>query len=218
MQMTLTPLLFVVEAVIYLAVVFMHLAKKNNTLVYLYVAQSLAVASLLLVFGLRNHVTSLLVAAGITFIVKAVVAPVIFLRAIRRQDLSVTASTYLSAPLTLGAVLLITLAAQSEMFAPVVRLMPEAGRFIGLALAGIFIAMFLTVNRKGILSQIAGVLGMENSIVALGSFLGLEQTLALELGIMFDMLLWMVIASVFISLIHRHFGTLNTEAMKHLTE
>lgn len=207
-----------VESVIYLSVVFMHSAKKNKTLVYLYVAQSLAVATLLLVFGLRNHVTSLLVAAAVTFAVKAVIAPIIFLRAIRRQDIGVTASTYLAMPLTLAAILIITLAAQSGMFAPVVRIVPEASRFIGLALAGIFIAMFLTVNRKGILSQICGVLGMENGIVALGSFLGLEQTLALELGIMFDMLLWMVIASIFISLIHRHFGTLNTEAMKHLTE
>jgi len=68
------------------------------------------------------------------------------------------------------------------------------------------------------LSQIIGILSFENSIVVFAVFANLEQSAALQLGIVFDIFIWIMIASVFISMLYKHFGTLNVSSMKNLKD
>jgi len=63
-----------------------------------------------------------------------------------------------------------------------------------------------------------GILSLENGIVSFALFAGLEQNPGLQLGITFDVLIWIIIASVFISMIYRQFGSLDVTTMKKLTE
>lgn len=213
-----TQLLFALESLLFLACVFMHIVKKNSTLVTVYALQSLSVIALLATLGISEHETGLVLAAALTFVVKIVLAPIIFMRAIRNHDENSVAETYLSMPLTLIVILILFLLAQADVFSVLAHAREGAENFVHLALAGMFISMFLVINEKGIVDQIVGVLSMENAIVTLGAFLGLEHTFALELGILFDICMWMVGTSVFISLIHRHFGTLDTSVIKDLHE
>jgi len=85
-------------------------------------------------------------------------------------------------------------------------------------IAGMLISLLLMVNRKGVLSQIIGVLSLENAIVEFGLFAGLEQSAILQIGITFNILVWLIITAVFSSMIYRHFGTLETAEMKSLKE
>lgn len=211
-----SQLIFMLESLLFLACVFMHIVKKNSTLVTIYALQSLSVIALLAAIGISEHETGLVLAAVLTFVVKIILAPIIFMRAIKNHDEKSVADTYLSMPLTLIVILVLFLLAQADVFAVLAHAREGAENFVHLSLASIFISMFLAINEKGIVDQIIGVLSMENAIVALGAFLGLEHTFALELGILFDICMWMVGASVFISLIHRHFGTLDTSVIKDL--
>jgi len=217
-QPDIVPILFSLEALLFLAVVFMHLVKKNSTLVTVYALQSICVIALLAVMGITEHEQGLLLAALVTFVVKVVLAPIIFMRAIKDTNEKRVAGAYLNTPLTLIVLLTLLLLAQSDVFAALSHLAPSAERFVPLALAALFISLFLAINEKGIVYQIVGVLSMENCIVALGSFFGLEHTFALELGILFDICMWMVGAAVFISLIRYHFGTLDASAIKDLRD
>ena len=74
------------------------------------------------------------------------------------------------------------------------------------------------INRKGVLSQMLGILSVENGIVAFALFSGLEQNPALQLGITFNILIWIMIASVFATMIFRQFGSLDVTTMKKLTD
>lgn len=213
---TIMPLLFSLESLLFLAGVFMHLSKKNTTLVLVYVLQSFAVIGILASIGMTHHEQGLVLAAALTFVVKVVLAPLIFMRSIKTNNEKIAAGSYLNTPLTLIVILTLLLLAQSNVFVAVANLAPGFERFVHFTLAGLFISMFLTMNQRGIIHQIVGVLSMENSIVALGSLFGLEHTFALELGILFDICMWMVGASVFIALIHHHFGTLDTAVIKNL--
>lgn len=210
--------LLALESVLFLACVFMHIVKKNASLVATYVLQSLAVIALLATIGISEHETGLVLAAAVTFVVKVILAPIIFMRSIKRSDEKVVAGTYLNTPITLIVMLTLFLLAQSDVFAVLSNRAAGAENFVHLALASMFISMFLAINQKGIVYQIIGVLSMENAIVALGSFFGIEHTFALELGILFDICMWMVGASVFIALLHRHFGTLDTSVIKDLRD
>ena len=63
-----------------------------------------------------------------------------------------------------------------------------------------------------------GVLSLENSIMAFGLFSMIDQSLLLEMGIIFSISVWIIIATVFISMIYKHFGSLDVTKMKHLKD
>jgi hydrogenase-4 component E len=127
-------------------------------------------------------------------------------------------SNYINTPLTLIIVAALTAIAHSSLFTPLVNIVPGNQELLSLALSAIFISLFLIVNRKGALSQIVGVLSLENSIVAFAFFAGLEQAPSLQLGIIFDISAWVVIATVFMSMIYKHFGSLDVTEMKSLKD
>ena len=74
------------------------------------------------------------------------------------------------------------------------------------------------MNRKGAISQITGILSLENSIVAFGIVAGLEQSLALQLGIVFDVFVWLIIAIAFVSVVYRKIGSLDVTNMRKLRD
>ena len=106
----------------------------------------------------------------------------------------------------------------THLFAPLVSIVPAHAPEVALALAAFFISCFFVVNRKGGISQMIGLLSIENSIVVFALFAGLEQSAMLQIGIMFDIALWVIIATLLASLAYEQFGTLDTDSMKHLTE
>ena len=121
-------------------------------------------------------------------------------------------------PLALIIIAVFTAISRFQQFSPLTNIIPANHALLSLALAAIFTSLFLIINRKDAISQAIGVLSMENSIVAFAIFAGLEQSPMLQLGIVFDIFIWLIIATVFISMIYRHFGSLDTSTMKHLKD
>jgi len=137
---------------------------------------------------------------------------------IKKHELTFTVSSYLNMPITLISIAVITGIAHSNKFLPLTSIIPEHQPLLALALSSILLSFFLIVNRKGALSQIVGILTFENSIVAFTLFAGLEQSIALQMGIIFDIFVWLIISTVFISMIYKHFRTLDVTIMRHLRD
>lgn len=207
------------ELVIFLAAVFMHLVKKNADFIILYAVQSVAVVCIIFLFSLVKGLPGLTLSALLTLLVKGILAPMFFFRLISRNKLKFAASTYLNLPLTFFVVMILIVIAKLTFVSQVASVLsPERPSFLFLSLGTIFISLFMIINRKSAISQIIGTLSLENAIVSFASFIGLEHSFVLELGITFDLVAWIIIASVFISMIQKHFGTLDITVMKNLKE
>ncbi|MFA6043194.1 MAG: hypothetical protein WCV85_01815 [Patescibacteria group bacterium] len=204
--------------IFFLTIVMLHIVKKNSGTAILYGLQSLTVVLLLVHTFAATRDISILIIAALLLIVKVILAPSFFLRLIRKHELKFSVSTYVNLPLTLVMVTVLTAIAHSQVFGPLINHIPANQQYLSLSLAALFISLFLIVNRKGALSQIVGILSLENCIVAFALFAGLEQSPALQIGVLFDISVWIIIASVFITMIHRHFGTLDVTEMRHLKE
>lgn len=204
--------------VIFLTVVFLHISKKDFGAVIAYGLQSLAMVAILFSYFLQTHDISLLYMAAMILLVKVILAPIFFVRLIKKHALIFSVSTYLNTPLTLIVIAALTAMAHSHKFIPLTSIVPANHDILALALSTIFLALFLVINRKGALSQIIGILSFENAILAFGIFAGLEQSFGLQMGIIFDIFLWLIIATVFVSMLYKHFGSLNVTSMKHLTD
>lgn len=203
---------------IFLTTVFLHLTKKNFAAVALYGLQSLAVSVLIFDSFLKEGVKILFLIFLLTLGLKVVAAPLFFSRLINKHRLTFSASTYLSLPLTLIAVAVLTILTQSRILSALSSISEGSRIYLSLALAVILISIFLIVNRKGVISQMIGILSLENGIVTFMIFAGLGQLPGLEIGIIFNLFIWIMIAVAFISMIYKQFGSLDVTTMKILKD
>lgn len=213
-----TELYFLLDLVAFLAVICMHLVKTNKNLIRLYILQSFTVFVLLFGIGMAEDGAGLIFVAFLTLLIKVIVAPIFFARLIRRFGGRFTANNYLSTPLTLMVIMGLVMFSYSGVFLSLGVLIPGIPGLLALCLAIVLISIFLMINRRGAFSQMIGVLSLENGIILLASFIGIKQPLALEVGIIFDMVIWMIVAQVFIAMIYKQFGSLNITKMKRLIE
>jgi hydrogenase-4 component E len=202
----------------FLSVVCMHLSRKNTSLIFLYVVQSLIISLALCSSSLQDSSLMLMLVALITFAVKVVLAPYFFFGLIQKHRMQFTCSTHLNAPVTLIVLAALTAFSYSHLFQPLTILAPHKEKILLLTMAMVFISIFLIINRKGALSQMIGILSLENSIVSFAYVTGLEATPGPQIGILFDLLVWVIIATIFASMIYKHFGSLDVSEMKHLRE
>ena len=209
-----TLLLF--ATVIFVPAVFLHLTRKNTAAVRLYIIQSSAIALLLGLSVLDRFSPLLLVAVVATVAVKIFIAPYFFFGLIRRHELKFSVNTYLNTPVSLLVIAALLALTQSDFFETLAVLAQSSEASLSLCFSTILISLFLTINRKGALSQMIGILSLENGIVAFALFAGLEQSPGLQLGVTFNILIWVVIATVFASMIFRKFGSLDVTSMKKL--
>jgi hydrogenase-4 component E len=208
----------VLITLIFIFAVYFHIAHKNFSVAIMYGIQSFSLVALLLVSSYEEKSVALLVIALVTFAVKVVLAPTFFIRLVNRHSLKFTVSSYLNTPVTLVMVAIIAVLVNSRFFAPITRIVPGNEAYLSLALAAMLISIFLIINRKSALSQIVGILSLENSLVAFAIFSGLEQSPALQFGVIFDIFAWVIIATVFVSMIYKHFGSLDVTSMQHLKD
>lgn len=204
--------------IVFMTIVFFHIAKKNFAVAIGYGVQSFAIVMLLTYSYFKTGSTTFLLIAVLGLLVKVIMAPLFIIHQINKHELKFLVSTYANLPLTLIIVAALTAIANSGLFTPLVTLIPANHQLLPLSLSAVLISVFLIINRKGAISQIVGVLSLENSIVAFGLFSVIDQSLILEIGIVFSISVWIIIATVFISMIYKHFGSLDVTQMKHLKE
>lgn len=204
--------------IVFITIVFLHIAKKNFPVAIAYGIQSFAIVMLLTYSYFKTGSPTFLLIAVLGLIVKVILAPMFIIHQINKHDLKFLVTTYANVPVTLIIVATLTAIANSGLFTPLVTIIPENRELLSLSLSSLLISVFLIINRKGAISQIVGVLSLENSIVGFGLFSVIDQSLILEIGIVFSISVWIIIATVFISMIYKHFGSLDVTQMKHLKE
>jgi len=204
--------------VIFAAAGLLHFTQKYSSSIRLYMLQSCAISVLLIASAFDRLTPLLVVAITATITVKVLIAPYFFFGLIKRHELKFSVSAYLNTPVTLVAIAALLLLTRSDLFSSLAGLAAVDEKLLRLAFATILISLFLSINRRGALSQVLGILSLENGIVAFALFAGLEESPGFQLGITFNILILVVIATVFASMIFRKFGSLDVSTMKKLKD
>lgn len=210
------PLQLFAASLIALSIIWMHIVKKNSTLLTAYIMQSSGLLILLCLEVYSNFSLGIVLVTLIMFLIKIIFAPTLFFRLIKKNNENLSATTYLNVPMTLVALLGILSFAQSDILSPIFPLLAMHSPLRIMLIGSILMSMFLIINRKGALSQIIGVLSLENAIFAFGIFLGVKQLSALEMGILFDVFFWIVVSSIFANMIYKSFGSFDITQLTQL--
>ncbi len=184
--------------------------------IYLLAAQGIVLTAAAAVGAMASLSAHSLVAVALTFGVKALGIPAILLFALRetrvRRDMDVALPYHLSLAIAVGLVLL-----AYEVVAPLGPLDAYGTRnATPVAVAMLLIGLFTMLVRRKALSQVGGLVTMENGIylAALTATHGLP--FAVELGIAIDLLVGVAVMSLVSRQIHRAFQTTDTDRLRTL--
>ncbi len=123
---------------------------------------------------------------------------------------STAASLLLSAALVVAAYV---------VGSPLVALDPQgATRAVPIGLAMVFIGILLLATRRRALSQVIGLLVLDNGIDAVAFLATLGVPLVVELGVSLDVLLALVILGVLTGRMHAKFGGTDLDDLRELHE
>jgi hydrogenase-4 component E len=191
-------------------------ARRLDAAIWLLVAQSLVLAATAGAIAAATGAWHVYAAAGLTVLVKVIAIPTVLFRVLRavqvRREVGLALPTRVALLVAIGGVLVAYRAAGSLDLPGAV----PSRHALPVALALMLIGLGLMIARRKALSQVAGLITMENGVylAALVATYGLP--LAVELGVFFDLLVGVLLLGVFTYRINQTFDTINTDRLRAL--
>lgn len=180
--------------------------------------QGYALTGTALVLGIQLHIALLFVTASLLFVVKAVVIPMLFGRLVRIDPSSAETDPVINVPASLVAVVTLTLVAfvATRPLVHAVHGVPITLAPFGFAT--VLIGFFVLVARRRAVSQMVGLLLVDNGIGLVALLLTTGIPMLVELGGTLDVLLVVVVLRVLASRLHAEFGALDLDSLQELRD
>jgi hydrogenase-4 component E len=213
-------LLIDIFAAAILVTVFLIVSSRSLVFyIRLFALQSLLLGMVALCVVLGYGETHILIAAVLTVAVKAIAIPVVLTRVIERIhvqkeihfSMSITASLILCG----GIVILADSVAQPILRSPHAEI-SAVSRVLSVSIAMMLIGLFIMMTRRKALTQIIGLLTMENGVFLSGLSITYGMPLIVEIGIFFDILVAVLILGVFVFRINKTFESISIDSLRSL--
>jgi hydrogenase-4 component E len=178
--------------------------------------QGALLAAVAVVVAVQTGAIHAYIAVVVTFVVKAVAVPGLMLHALRGVRLKQESELVVARRLALLIAIALLLVAYYAA-TPLVALDPRFPRnALPIALAMLLIGMLIMLTRKKVLSQIAGLVAMENGLYLAGLVVTRGLPLAVELSVAADVLVGIVVMTLVSRQIHLRFATIDTDRLQSL--
>jgi hydrogenase-4 component E len=189
---------------ILLTVIAMNALKRLESYVRAYTLNSWLLSSLIAIVAFMVGETHLYVASVTTLVSKGIVIPWFLRKIVRQTKVTHDAEPYISNTLSLTI---------SGILVAVVYTSLSQGIFVTgfsknvlqISIAVILIGLFSMITGRKAITQVIGLLFMENGLFLAGFSLTFGMPVIIELGILFDMLMGVIILGIFAVQIKRVF-------------
>lgn len=178
--------------------------------------QSALLSALFVIVGYFEQDMELYIAAALFFVLKVLIIPRYLLRLYREVGCEPESHPYVNSATSLVVSGLLVLFAYL-ITRPLVGVsnLPTRGG-IPLAVALILVGLFVVISRRKALSQIVGLLVLENGIAMLAILGTYGMPLVVELGVFLDVLIGFLAMQVFVYQIHGTFESIDVEELNKL--
>ncbi len=184
--------------------------------VWLLVFQSTILALIAATMATASGERHMWLVVALTILVRALIAPALLLGILRRVELRREARPMLSTrAAAIGALGLIMLAFVAGGRLALVEAFPSRNA-IPVALSLTLFGLLLMCTRRKAISQVIGLITIENGVFLAGLSATLGLPLFVEIGVFFDLLIALTVLAVFAFRINEHFETVNTDALREL--
>jgi len=181
--------------------------------VQLYAVQSLAVSVLAVVVAAGRGIPELYVLAGLSFVLKAVIVPIVVLRLLRdaRADIAGSGALGVASEVVLSIVVAAFGFFAFGALGITSKALPTTS--LSLSAAVILVSFMLMILRRDVVSQAIGFFSLENGISMASLVVAAGMPLILEVAFLFDLLVAVVVFGV---LMRVHHGQSNSLSTVHL--
>lgn len=209
-------LLDLAAGVFLLAAVLMLWRRELASIIRLFAAQGAALAALVAVLGVHQHHPELLgVAAGV-LLLRAGLLPYLMRRALAASGEARETQPLVNVAASLLAAAALTLLAYA-VSRPLVALAPSpATQAIPVGLTVVLIGLFVLATRRRALSQVVGLLLVDNGITAIAFLATSGVPLTVELGVSLDVLLAVLVLVVLTARMRTAFGVTDLDELREL--
>lgn len=200
---------------LFITVLLIAATKRTVACIALFSAQCGIITAQIVAVAFLRHSGEAFAVAVIVLLVKVVAIPYVLLRIANRLKLSpnVTAATTPAQSAFIGAGLILLAFAVVQPYARAFALDSE---MLAAATAIVLTGGLLMVSRRMALMQVIGLLVLENGIFLLAMSTTFGMPLVIEMGVFFDLLIWVLLMGVFIFRIRETFAHVDVSRLRRL--
>lgn len=177
-----------------------------------------AIAGTIAFFNQANHVY---IAAVLTLILKALVLPLLLTRLVERVGIRQEIEPLINVPLSIlisGCLTLVGYVVAESFYHPdeTSAVTALGHNTLAIAIALFLIGFFMMLNRRKALTQVLGLLCMENGLFLAAISLTYGMPLVVELGIFFDVLVAVMVLGILVYRIGETFDSMDVSKLRRL--
>ncbi len=178
--------------------------------------QGCALATLAIVLAVHNGAVGLGVVAGVVLVAKGFVIPGLLARAVRAAPGSRETAPLVNVPASLVAAAVLVVLSY-VVAGPLTALFPSPlTRLAPLGLATVLLGFFVLVTRRKAVSQIVGLLLVDNGVALVAFLLTAGVPLLVELGTSLDVLLVVIVLQMLATSMRARFGQFDLDQLREL--
>ncbi len=178
--------------------------------------QGVALALVAFALGLHGHDRGLEVVAGLVLLAKGVVVPTLITRVVRHDVASRETQPLVNVPASLVAAGVLIFLAFAVSRSVTALASNASGRLIPYGMAAMLIGFFALATRRKAVSQIVGLLLVDNGIALVAFLATAGVPLIVELGASLDVLLIVVVLQVLATQMRLRLGSIDLDQLAEL--
>ncbi len=218
---TIQPDILTISAAILLIATFGVVARRGFLdWLNAYRLQSVVLAGVTGIVGYVTGIWEIYIAAALTLVIKSVIIPKVLTYVTRRLEIEFKMETNPYVSLRTAVIISAFLVALSYFLIQQIPLKsdPVASTYLPVSVALFLIGLFVIVSRRAALSQVVGLLIIENGLFLFTLVLTHGVSLLIEMGIFADILVGIVISSILLFRISQTFDSLDIGKLENLRD
>ena len=183
--------------------------------------QSFLLAAIAVTIAYFNRAPHIYIAAALTLVFKAILLPVGLERLVTKIEIRREIEPFVNVPISVilsGLLTLLAYVVAESFHRPEEATAPASlgHNTLAVAIALFLIGFFMMVNRRKALTQVLGLLSLENGILLAAISLTYGMPLIVEIGIFFDVLVAALLLAILIYRIRETFDSMDVSRLRRL--
>ena len=182
--------------------------------------QSIVLSGVTVIIGYVTGIWEIYIAAGLTLVIKSIIIPKVLTYVTRRLEIEFKLETNPYVSIRASVIISALLVALSYFLIQQIPFKSDqiVNAYLPVSMAQFFIGLFVLVNRRTVLSQVVGLLIIENGLFLFAMALTHGVSLLIEIGIFVDILVGILISSILLFRISRTFDSLDVGKLENLRD
>ncbi len=197
---------------ILLTAIAMNAFRRLESYLRAYILNSWLLSSLIAIVAFMVGETHLYIASVTTLLSKGIIIPMLLKKVVRKMDIAYDEEPYISniLSLTISGILV---AVVYTSLSKGIFVIGFSKHVLQISIAVILIGLFIMITRRKAITQVIGLLCMENGLFLAGFSLTFGMPVIIELGVLFDMLMGVIILGIFSIQIKRAFASADLDKL-----